>query len=729
MPQHAEVQAIYDSVTAGIKRRANSSAAVYSMLSGGSLEDFAKAEGAEARQKLEANLRGSLEGIKKTRLNLQPPNPALGFENLMPVHERLFSGGEKPVWTKPFPKALAKDYIADEHGNEAKLAALMGVAALILTVVSFGTGAAAIAALATVIGAVSSATAAAGSIQQASAVGGAAKAGQSDDLALVTAEQAESAQTEAVINTALAFIDLYGVAKGVRALGAARASVAGFRAAEEASQLAKLSKLSAAEQSTAIASAIDRQGVAAVVARTGQTPEQLLKIVGKESPAAARITTYVEAVSKGGAQAIKDVVPQLAKVAELPAKEAEAAVAHAFDLLGPARTVELGGGFAKIQKAVGAEAPSMRRLSGWRNEIRDDLAGFLAERRAGSAATGTGKEVASARGPMVSSPAQAAEEVQAARSFAASRSGIGTSKVDGVLELGLATPEQLEKFILQVHPIAGAGFARLTAIEKAAVLTGNINQRLAELGLPEAVYRLGSGNRPHFDWKTWSITYPESILQKTVYSAEDLKYLKEMTLHEARHAEQGYQAARFMAGEGKDAKWIEQSMHVQDKAAKKAFANPMKKDDPAYANAEEWYQSIWGNKSEWRESVFKNMDRTEKELLMIESQARAAVADLEATPLARRNPQRALALEAKAKELNAENKKWTEAYEKLPEERDAYGTQARLRQKLVEHEQAMKELEEKLRGASPATQPKPAVGTASAPDTLPSPPPVTQPFP
>jgi len=146
----------------------------------------------------------------------------LDWRELEPIHEQLKSGQTVSPsginWSLPFNKWIVDDVVGDYKSHEfwksLGLSTLAAAAFVIAEIASFGTATFFIAAG---VGVVATGIQVGGSWEKYMDLAQASKANVKPELALVSKGQASAALIEAIVNTAFAFIDLYGpAAKGIK---------------------------------------------------------------------------------------------------------------------------------------------------------------------------------------------------------------------------------------------------------------------------------------------------------------------------------------------------------------------------------------------------------------------------------------------------------------------------------------------------------------------------------
>lgn len=245
----------------------------------GAAATLATSDPEQARASVLAALHRVREHIGETREKLTGELP---YE-LGPIHAQLFAGQRKGAtdWTAPFPKSIAEATVESykEHQFWVELGlTTLAAAAFVVAEIATGGMATFFAGFAVGIGVGQ----AAAKWEKAQALSNAAQASLDPDAQLVASGQAEAAGFDALLATVFAFIDIK--------MGAGVLSkVAGM------AELAKIGELAIDRAVPLIEKAVAEHGVEATVKQTGKTPVELLEMVGKDSPAAPRLRTAVEA--------------------------------------------------------------------------------------------------------------------------------------------------------------------------------------------------------------------------------------------------------------------------------------------------------------------------------------------------------------------------------------------------------------------------------------------------
>ncbi|HEY8791117.1 MAG TPA: hypothetical protein VIM10_18570, partial [Actinopolymorphaceae bacterium] len=305
MGSYETVMAMHQNINSQINTIANANPAIYALMATGNTDALVGADLTEVRAALTAGLLKVLDNITKTTAASNSQD--LGWQDLQPVHQRLFESD--PTYQKPFEQAAARGYVEEESGNADNASTLMTVA---------------------VIGLTASTATAADSWQQWSKLETAAQSTVSDSTAVVSKDQVDAASLKAIVDTAFALLDVFGLGKAARS-AASVAKVASFEASLAVrTAMRGLAALSAAERLTVLRKAIEERGIAAVLRETGQTAKELIELVGEQSDVGRQLLTFAAA----GARGAEEIATKLPVLKTLAGTEAAAVVESAIDLIG-----------------------------------------------------------------------------------------------------------------------------------------------------------------------------------------------------------------------------------------------------------------------------------------------------------------------------------------------------------------------------------------------------------
>ena len=242
-----------------------------------------------------------------------------------------------------FNREAIEDAIKEAGGDAAAGAKLLSLVTLALpTAVEVGTAGAATPVIAAVISLAASGASATMSWQEFSKLDTAAKATVSDDDAVVTKEQADGAKLAALMDTAIALIDVYGVGKAVTAARpGAKATVAALEgrvknAATLRSELGKIGRGETVEGAEAVVKeSVEAMGAAATVRSAGgwAALEKAVGANGTKEVGAWR-DEVIHQAEEAALQAAKGEESEAARQAmALASGFAQAAVSEALDVI------------------------------------------------------------------------------------------------------------------------------------------------------------------------------------------------------------------------------------------------------------------------------------------------------------------------------------------------------------------------------------------------------------
>jgi hypothetical protein len=318
---YEDVQRQWKAVTAGRSVLVSKNPALFAATQGspGEAGKIAAMTPQEATAKLKEVLGTVKSNIERVRPMLD--SGQLDWRDLTPIHQQLWGGTPAKSghpWGEKLPKSVAKDVIGDYESTQFWIALGLGTlaaAAFIFSEIATGGMATFLWAAA---GTAASGTQAAISIEKYETLAAAAGTATSEDTRLVSQEQVDEARVAAIMDTAFAFLDAYGAAKGV---GKAIQATAARKGLEN---LAK----SGPEAAQAVQTAVRELGAQETIRRAApRTVDELVELAGGEASEAGK------ALRTAAADAT--LAPQMAGVAG----HAVAPTAAARKLAGAAHSV------------------------------------------------------------------------------------------------------------------------------------------------------------------------------------------------------------------------------------------------------------------------------------------------------------------------------------------------------------------------------------------------------
>ena len=240
----------YDRLQALIAGIANVNPAIYAVVRDGSVDAAATAQPQQALHTVQKALWAVMSDIDAT-------GPKIGhqvdYRDLRPIHEQLLAGtrgisGED--WTAALARWVADDVVEDHESTEFwKSLGLGSLAAAAFLVASLATAGSATFFIAAGIGTGIGVGQAVNSWDRYFTLAQVARTNVRDDLGLLGAGQASGALVEAVLDTAFAFLDVYGAGSRLARAGGQAGRVLERQGAERAErEIAELARREAAQQ-------------------------------------------------------------------------------------------------------------------------------------------------------------------------------------------------------------------------------------------------------------------------------------------------------------------------------------------------------------------------------------------------------------------------------------------------------------------------------------------------
>jgi hypothetical protein len=440
-----QVKTKWDSVQSVITGYASMSPEVHLAIRDNRVDALAQASPAQARAEMATSLRETETKIRETQPKIDSGD--LDWRDLQPIHGQLYAEQGR------FYRTIGQGVIGDHEGMQTLLAIGGGLLAGALFVVAeVASGGLATAAL--IGGVATSGGMAARSWEQWEDLSVAARASASPETALVSQGQADAALIAAVLDTVFAFLDGFqSVTRGLalfteRGIGRAAANLRGAEA------LAELGRgVYRADAPEVLAHGIAELGVPEAMRVSGKNAEELLLLVGRDSPAGRQVLAYQELLAREGVEAgsreataalSRSVRERVALIAtgELEGDAARAAASDGLVALGPRGLLDASGGWTKLSSVIGNDADAGRALVAWREGLYQDLLAW--------AETGLKREGIPEGQPLLEATGSrgafkndldistygtfASENRDLARRFLAERAGVGTGDLNRLLK-------------------------------------------------------------------------------------------------------------------------------------------------------------------------------------------------------------------------------------------------------------------------------------------------------
>jgi hypothetical protein len=202
-----------------------------------------------------------------------------------------------------------------------------------------------------------------------------------------------------------------------------------------------------------------------------------------------------------------------------------------------------------------------------------------------------------------------------------------------------------------------------TAQARADALVVAVNRRLADAGVTTVTVGLYDGDAPteagSFDFPTWTMRLNRLLLNQSGLTQQDAADLANTVYHEARHTEQWFTMARFLAGQGYSAPGIALQLGIPANVARDAKDRPIQPGTTEAVVASGWYESVYGSGAAHREAVLTRVEDAGWAVTTAECRCKRA-------PSA--------ANDALLAQAQAEFDVAHDAYRELPEENDAWAT-------------------------------------------------------
>jgi hypothetical protein len=295
------VKAVHDDLIRAVAEILNDNPALYAITARGGTAAILREDVASTRNQMASALQDVLAKAAETKTNIE--TRALSFTALQPAIGAVYA---EPQYSAGFTRKLAEDYLAEELEAEGDAEALVNLLTIaLITAVEVGSGGTATPVVAAMIGLAASAGMAAASWDEWAKLETAAKSTVSDKDAIVTQEQADTAQLGALISTAAALLDVYAAGKAFKTASAG--SQAAAKALEDrvsdAVKLKQIAQGAAVDNAREVVErAVASLGPATTVRRVGSW-QKLTATLGTGSQAMGKLSAWRDGVFRAAEEA------------------------------------------------------------------------------------------------------------------------------------------------------------------------------------------------------------------------------------------------------------------------------------------------------------------------------------------------------------------------------------------------------------------------------------------
>src|SRR5215218_2839960 len=476
-----EVKLQYELLDSSIQRVLQESPSVFALVgdAGGLWPDRADIAaagglaGADPKQARE-QLRPALTGLA-TKIDDAVPlvGGDLDHRDCIPVHQQLM---QTPEWSGEVEKVLIEQIVEGHEANKMLVALGLGaLSAAGFIVANLATGGlATFLAVATAVGA--SGLQAGISIEHYLDVAKAREARTGDTRRDIVSEgQVDAALFQAVVDTALAFIDAAsGVSQLARLGSRATMLVKAAEAGAEAGASAALKEAMAAGASgagPAVERAFRELGLQETMRQSGKSAAELVEIVGRETPLGREIATAAERIT---------------------------VMRQAIDQMGYARALDAAGGWKAVTGQLGAANPITVELERWRSQLVESAQRYIESTAEGATARRTGTPSGTSDVDVSTFGQDAAQNVENLKEHIAKNAGIDRKQLEKILDADAAvdpTRMHLHDVAPGISPETHAMIDREAARhQEALIYSRRFHDAGGDVALQEQVRREAAAN-------------------------------------------------------------------------------------------------------------------------------------------------------------------------------------------------------------------------------------------
>jgi hypothetical protein len=234
---------------------------------------------------------------------------------------------------------------------------------------------------------------------------------------------------------------------------------------------------------------------------------------------------------------------------------------------------------------------------------------------------------------------------------------------------GLGSGRAMRSYKRQMAALEGK-WAALSVSERVQHMSDIVNPSLRKIGVHEvsvAQATLPITTNGQFDFVAWKVVVNENIVTAKTLTKKQFQGLVNTLYHEARHVEQWYQIAGYLAQHGMDQKGIFDLTGMPPAPILAAMANANKWSKQQMADAKAYCDSIYMHNAGYRDATLASQKVEAKTYSDLDQTLKKDAQTPTLTPVERQTKQQLR--EEAAQRLNA----LYEAYRRLPEEVDAFG--------------------------------------------------------
>ena len=149
-----------------------------------------------------------------------------------------------------------------------------------------------------------------------------------------------------------------------------------------------------------------------------------------------------------------------------------------------------------------------------------------------------------------------------------------------------------------------------TAQAKAQALVDAINKQLKAAGVPGVGVKLQGGlgaASGHFNSPTWEMALDQNLFSQANIPQAQLDKMANYVYHESRHAEQWFNMAQVLAGQGKTAAQIATTMGIPRNIADEAVKSPIAHGSSKALVVSGWWENVYGSGRVQRNTTINNV--------------------------------------------------------------------------------------------------------------------------
>lgn len=177
---------------------------------------------------------------------------------------------------------------------------------------------------------------------------------------------------------------------------------------------------------------------------------------------------------------------------------------------------------------------------------------------------------------------------------------------------GVGALTVIDPFVKEIKQVQQS-WPDLEEEDRPEALLAVCNMALASIGVPEMGFSVNTLEaHGAFNASFWILRFREKTMKPDTLGESEAAGLADILLHETRHCEQNFRAARYLAGQGQQPKAIQEQLGIPKRVAKSAYENPLREDQGTQQELSE--ARMWADEHSMKSSAYTENTKTGEKL-------------------------------------------------------------------------------------------------------------------